>query len=87
MKKLFRLNLILSAVIGVLALSSFTFSNDQDSSIYLPHPDYCNIFYEVFNGVLIAYRCPDGLCFSDELDVCIWPEDAHPGRPCKGLWN
>lgn len=85
MKKLFRFNLILSAVIGALALSSFTFSNDQDHTVLLPDPFYCNIVYSMSNGVPIRLYCPDGLCFNDKIDVCDWPQYVHPGRGCNRL--
>lgn len=88
MKKLLRFNLILSAVIGVLALSSFTFSSKQDYPYLKPHPFFCNLFYVVeFNQPAILQSCPYGLCFNDELDVCDWPDLAHPDRPCnRSIW-
>lgn len=86
MKKLFRINLILSAIVGVLAFSSFTFSSNRQEYPYLePHPYWCNLFYYVeFMQPRILHSCPYGLCFDETWDTCDWPDLAdHGDRECR----
>ncbi len=85
MKKLFRINLILSAVIGAFVLSSFVSSSEQGYTVLHPHHIYCNAFYSMTNGVPILMLCSEGLCFNNKVDICDWPLAAHPWYPCNRL--
>ncbi len=62
-------------------------------TVLIADPSDCTAFFVCVNGVPIKMHCPDGLHFSDELDVCEWPRDAKCELrgvsklhyyPCKG---
>lgn len=53
--------------------------NPLGTTVLLPNPEDCSSYFSCSNGVAILLRCPDGLHFNPELDVCDWP---NPDR-CK----
>ena len=53
-------------------------------TVLLPNPENCSTFFVCSNGIPILMRCPDGLVFNDELDVCEFPSSANP---CDGSGN
>lgn len=85
MKKLLRTNLILSAIVAVIAFSSFANAEEEDL-IFLSDPVYCNVFYIIEEWgweIMATGICNEGLCFDAVLGFCNWPELAHPGWECN----
>ncbi len=46
-------------------------------TVLLPNANSCRCYFSCSNGVPISMECPEGLHFSDELDVCMFPKDAN----------
>lgn len=49
-----------------------------DGNYYSNESD-CGAFYQCSNGELIEQKCPNGLYFNPELNVCDYPENVQCG--------
>ena len=84
MKKLIKFNLLLSAIVAIMAFSSFTDNYDPEYTemIVSAHPEYCNVYYiNVYVGdnfqLSLAFLCPYEMCFNPRILVCDFPDEAH----------
>lgn len=50
------------------------------SSVYIPHPTDCSLYYQCVDSVPVQMACHPPLFFDPELNVCNWPElvDCSP---------
>ncbi len=48
-------------------------------TVLLPS-ECCNWYFSCSDGVPIPMKCPDGLFFNDELDVCDWIQSVDCGE-------
>jgi len=89
MKRLFKFNLFLSAIVALMLLSSFA---EEDSyppgllpntpaplfeSVFVHHSYACNWFWHGTNGVWYLYMCPEELCWDIYWETCNYPYVSH----------
>lgn len=81
MKKLFKINLLLTAVIAVGLFTSAVY--------YRIDPENCKMYYlgqELGEDGEIGIqwlhlKCPENLCFNPQINACDWPHNCtHPNH-------
>lgn len=87
MKKILRINLLATFVLGVIAAGIIHFKASAQCVgecprqngvyvVFLPHRSDCTKYFKCEDGVAIMYQCQPGLHWNPMLNVCDWPENA-----------
>lgn len=66
----------LSALLVVAYVAAGCPEEDGDEPVYLPHPKYCNSFYQCSNGQAYLQTCAEGTQWNAELSVCDWADEV-----------
>jgi hypothetical protein len=73
MKNLKKLALVAIAAFALTTLTGYLYCPPVDPlgyTVLLPNPDDCSSFFMCSNGVPILQKCPGGLHFNANLNVC-----------------
>lgn len=52
-------------------------SINPEFAVYLKDRFDCSVFYECDWGTPYKFKCPGGLHFNKELDICDWPQNVN----------
>merc|ERR1712038_1394817 len=54
--------------------------SEDGSTVFVPHPTDCNLYYICVGKVPFLMQCPGDLYFDSVLNVCNWPDlvDCEP---------
>lgn len=89
MKNLFKINLLLSAVVALVLLLSFIEEEapptgkipecplSTENSVFFPHELVCNWYFHCSYGVAYLKKCPGNLCWERIIDVCTYSYLVH----------